>query len=201
MLEKMIDLIKKTTELNQNVLGVKERLEILETDIPSMAAIPEPKKKFSWGKLAAVLTLVLAIVGGGGFCGWYYIWRDVNPQRDYIQWEWRILNFWASGDDHDGPIDWTPRLRGRLPIKEGNNEFVRSFNGYDDFKLNCFVYKQDKTLSLQSIFVDEASDPSINSSTGPRVTTGCSTTKYQWNPFGPDPRTYEFECCWVSEED
>jgi hypothetical protein len=130
---------------------IQNRAELTETDIPSQ--YEPPKKKLTLAQIISIAMLIIVFIGGGGFCGWYYIWRDVNPQHDYVNWKWTF----PVSQEGEKTRSWS----GRISIKEGDQEVFKN----DYFKGNCFVYKQDKTLTLQSILNDNYSNDSI----GPRV--------------------------------
>jgi len=162
------------------------------------------QKKVGVAKIIAILTLFLTLIGGGGFLGWYYIWRDINPQHDYINWTytvpWPSVN--NSGEaikDESGNIilDTTKTFTGRMAIQEGENSFT--LLPYE-YRGNCFVYKQDKTLSLQSTLSDNRNNIV---GIGKRVTDGCSSLIYKGLPFRNnkyEQKIFEFECCWASED-
>lgn len=189
----MIELIKKTTELNQNVTGVKERLELLETEIPSMVKIPEPKKKFSWGKLAAVITIVLTIVGGGGFFGWYKLYRDSHPVHHKIYWRHHF-------DKKEYPTEKAYRLGGYIPIREGSTSFplpLLNMTGH------CTVFKENDNLLLQAT-VGDTNTGTYDTHIGLRVSKGCSEV-YVYDREKLGHRVHikknRITCCWVSEKD
>jgi hypothetical protein len=177
-------------KMMETIIKDKEALNLIETDIKDKVEV----KKFRWERVVAVITLSLAIAGGGGFLGWYYIWRDIHPQHDYINWTYTMP--YTMVNNSGDVTDTTKSYKGRIPIKEGDNKFDLP---HQYFKGNCFVYKQDKTLSLQATLSDEYNDVGI----GPRVTDGCSHLEYKQFPFRNslgDPMVYEFECCWEKEE-
>ena len=152
-------------------LFTRERLEIIETDIPGMYLPPKPKRP--WGKIIAAIGTIAAVILVVFTVWWHY---DDSPSHHKIKWSVY----------HPTVIDGKPLNNiGYEPVKEGSIQITaRPLKHYIG---ECLVYKENGHLTLQAYYPNTMRI-TFDMRVGERVTDGCSKAYV---------RLYEIECCWI----
>ena len=150
----------------------KERLEVIETDIPGMY-LP-PKHKPPHGKIIAGIAALAATV----FIGLQVYWHYQAPTHHKIQWSVH----------HPTVLSGKPLYnKGYSPVKEGTIRITAS--PLKEYIGDCLVYKQNDRLTLQAYYPNTMRI-TADMRVGERVTEGCSEAYV---------RLYQIKCCWIDE--
>jgi len=168
-------LFEKLLEVSRSMGGTQDRLELLETDIPSEVKIP--KKRNPWAVAAIAVPILLTAIGLG------YITYDrffYAPKHHKIRWE-----------------VYHPSANGGKPVKQTGMASVKE--GIIPVKLNalkrkefgqCVVTKEKDGWYLQAAFPNTTTI-TFEDRVGNRVGKGCSEARV---------RLYEIKCCWINED-